>query len=232
MRIFYPDLSKTYIKLKGEDFNYLKNVLRARAGDEIILFNGKGQAASGLISSISKNEISVELKETFESNTESPLHITLLQGILKAQKMDFVVRKATELGVYRIQPVITERTEVRETRKVERWRKIASEASKQCGRAVVPEVANPVLLEEFLAGYDGAGIVFWEEGGKSLKDFRLKGNDIALIIGPEGGLTADEVSFALRKKFFQATLGPRILMAETAAISALSLVQFTLGDMG
>jgi len=232
MRIFYPDLSKTSVKIKGEDLNYLKNVLRAMEGDEVGLFDGKGKTARARISRIEKNEITIYIKEISETRTESPLRATLLQGILKARKMDLVVQKTSELGVHRIQPLITERTEVRETRKVERWKKIAAEASRQCGRAVVPEIAEPALFEEFLAAYDNPGIIFREQGGKSLKEFQLKGNEIALLIGPEGGLTEDEVTFALHKKFYQATLGPRILRAETAAVAALSLVQFTLGDMG
>jgi len=232
MRLFYPDLSKTSVKIKGEELNYLKNVLRAREGDEVSLFDGKGRIARARVSLIGKNEITLYIKEISESRTESPLKATLLQGILKAQKMDLVVQKATELGVFKLQPLITERTEVRETRKVERWRKIAAEAARQCGRAVVPEIGEPVLLEEFLAAYDNPGIIFWEQSGESLRNFHLKGNEIALLIGPEGGLTDDEVAFALHKKFFRATLGPRILRAETAAVVAVALVQFMMGDMG
>jgi 16S rRNA (uracil1498-N3)-methyltransferase len=243
MRIFHPELSldeKNRITVKGENFNYLKNVLRAREGEMVTLFDGRGRIVEGEIKEIKRTHLTVgAIKEIAASpqSVESPVKITLLQGLLKGQKMDLVVQKAAELGVSTIQPLITGRTEVRETRKVERWRKIAQEAARQCGRLIVPEVKEPVPLKEFFAaaGFSLRGILFWEEGGRPLKEIACELKDVnglAVAIGPEGGFGAEEAGLFRERGFHVATLGPRILRAETAAIAALSLAQFLWGDAG
>lgn len=233
MRLHYTDLTSSSVKITGPELNYLKNVLRAKKGDRITLFDGKGNFAEGEISEVSRNQIGIEIKQKkMKMKTESPLKSILVQGILKGQKMDMVVQKATELGVSIIQPVMTVRTEVRETRKVERWRKIAAEASKQCGRAVIPRIEEPLPFDDFMNEFAGDGIIFWEEGGESIKNFKVKSDTLAIAVGPEGGFTPDEVALAVEKGFYTATLGPRILRAETASITALSLAQFLFGDLG
>ncbi|MDA8168704.1 MAG: 16S rRNA (uracil(1498)-N(3))-methyltransferase [Nitrospiraceae bacterium] len=240
MRLFYPGLSaNSEISLTGEDFNYLKNVLRAREGAEVMLFDGKGNSATAIITGISSERITARTGDVFPSKkTESGLKTVLLQGMLKGQKMDVVVQKATELGVSEIIPLITRRAEVRETRKTGRWRKIAREAARQCGRAVVPLIAEPAPLADFLKHYRGAGIIFWEEGGSGLKDAsgKLRGGNavaggIAVAVGPEGGFAEEEVQAARGAGFSVCSLGPRILRAETAAIAALALIQYELGDI-
>jgi 16S rRNA (uracil1498-N3)-methyltransferase len=152
--------------------------------------------------------------------------------------MDFVIQKTTELGVSAIIPIITERSQLRETRKHPRWKKIAEEASRQSGRTRIPEILEicsfkdvfdmPVLIS-------GKGIIFWEQGGEKLPAVtsRLSHADkILLLIGPEGGFSEEETLLASEKGFITATLGNRILRAETASIAAVSIMQFALGDLG
>ena len=255
MRLYFPDLAGAQksgsksksIRLGAEESGYAKNVLRARPGDELSLFDGKGRTAPGVIASISRKEIVVSIGEVLDSReTKTPaLDIFFLPAILKGQKMDFVVQKATELGVSHIRPLITGRTQISETRKLARWQKIAVEASRQCGRSQVPEVEAPVSFsrhfeEDRFTENERAGIIFWEGGGGRLKDFSpeqsrkgsSRGGSLEVAVGPEGGFSAEEVALAQGKGFYVASLGPRILRAETACVLAVGLVQFLLGDMG
>ena len=220
--------------------------------DEVLLFDGRGREAKGVITRLDREHFTVEIKEVYKSSgKESALGIRLLQGILKGQKMDLVIQKTAELGVARIQPLVTKYTEVKITRKLERWQKIAIEAARQCGRNVAPVINEPVEFMDFfksgpVAEENGLikepGIIFWERGGEGLKeiaarlqdaDSRFKGTGcISLAVGPEGGFSEEEVSVAVNNGFYRAGLGPRILRAETAAITAVGLAQFLFGDMG
>lgn len=197
-----------------------------------------------------KREIFAEILETFSCNLESTLHSILVQGILKGEKMDIVIQKTTELGVNEIVPAVTERSQLRDTRRVKRWRKIAEEASRQSGRSVVPVVHEPVELKKVLTSYASQsthqGFIFYEEEGMKLSEavkvFSTKGSKnpsppvgegkLSVLIGPEGGFSREEVTFAKEKGFLVMSLGKRILKAETAAISAVTLVQYLFGDMG
>ena len=249
-RIFLPALSVTdnRIVLDGEKAHYLSSVLRCKKGDELTIFDGKGNCFRTVIARADKREVIAEVLRHFPCDFESPVHIILVQGLLKGEKMDWVVQKTTELGVREIVPVITERSQVRETRKAVRWRKIAEEASRQSGRSVVPAVHEPVGLKEFLKGSEpvrqgeAKGFIFWEDGGASFDEAIKKisvspglpfaGSPVHLFIGPEGGFTHEEVTLAQEKSFQVVSLGRRILRAETAALSAVTLVQFLFGDMG
>ncbi|NTU42869.1 MAG: 16S rRNA (uracil(1498)-N(3))-methyltransferase, partial [Nitrospirales bacterium] len=206
------------------------------------------------VSAVMKRDVFVDILEEKEMETELPFHLTLCQGILKGDKMDLVIQKVTELGVGEILPVITERSVVRETRKIARWQKIAEEATEQCGRTVIPVVHEPVELGRLLEGQNKLGsrvqgpdnphhalrgLVFWEGGGLHLRDAistvmppSLQDSNVPffILIGPEGGLTLQEVQAAEEKGFVRASLGSRILRAETAAIISVSLVQFLLGE--
>jgi 16S rRNA (uracil1498-N3)-methyltransferase len=257
-RIFLPviNLRENQVSITGEKARYLTTVLRCATGDELIVFDGQGNCLRTRILKIDRREVLAEVLKEFDCNMESPLNIILVQGLLKGQKMDMVIQKATELGVKEVQPVITERTQPRETRKVVRWRKIAEEASRQSGRSIVPIIREPAELNQFLAGLDQLGrhgdtetrrhgemkgFIFWEEGGVSLKEavhkictstiHRVAVSPIHILIGPEGGFTKEEITAAEKKRLIVTTLGKRILRAETAAISAITLVQFLLGDL-
>jgi 16S rRNA (uracil1498-N3)-methyltransferase len=257
-RIFLPIISihNNQISITGEKARYLLSVLRCKKGDELIVFDGMGNCMKTSILKSDRREVIAEVIEKFTCHTESPVKIILVQGLLKGQKMDMVIQKATELGVKEIIPVITERSQPKKTRKVERWRKIAEEASRQSGRTFIPSIHETVEFNQFF-GKEGKlkvsretvkqgheekiGLICWEEGGLSLKDavhkissspiLLVSDSPIHLLIGPEGGFTKEEVDIAEGKGLIVTSLGKRILRAETAAISAMTLVQFLLGDL-
>jgi 16S rRNA (uracil1498-N3)-methyltransferase len=221
--------------ITGEESRYLLNVLRMKAGDEFTVFDSEGAHFKAEIKRVGKTSVVAELKEALPPAAEPTRRLVLLQGILKGRKMDYVVQKATELGVSEIVPLVTSRSQVRQTRKHDRWQKIALEASRQSYRTSVPDVREPVAFEEFLQSSDAfRGCIFWEEGGSSLSAMKLDTSDepFLVAIGPEGGFTQAEVEMARGKGLEVASLGSRILRAETAAVSAVTIVQFLLGEMG
>lgn len=232
-RIFLPISDKDNdLIIKEEKAHYLINVLRLKKGDEFEAVNGRGKCFLLLIKKAFKNEVICEIIDIFDYNLESPISITLAQGILKGNKMDLVIQKATELGVKEIIPIITERSQIKETRKLNRWQKIAEEASKQSGRSIVPIIHNSIKFFELIDNYK-TGLIFYEKNGISLKDAitKLDVNNLLITIGPEGGFTNEEINYAKQNNFILVTLGKRILRAETAAISAITLIQFLFGDM-
>jgi len=224
------------LSITDEKAHYLLSVLRCRKGDHLIVFDGSGTCFMTVIKEARKREIFAEILETFSCNLESTLHSILVQGILKGEKMDIVIQKTTELGVNEIVPAVTERSQLRDTRRVKRWRKIAEEASRQSGRSVVPVVSEPVELKKVLTSCASQsthqGFIFYEEGGISLKHtMHDASHSLHICVGPEGGFTKEEVNFAEEKGLTVISLGKRILKAETAAISAVTLVQYLFGDM-
>ncbi|MEE8329400.1 MAG: 16S rRNA (uracil(1498)-N(3))-methyltransferase [Thermodesulfovibrionia bacterium] len=239
IRIFLPpeDITSKQIIIRGEQARHLSLVLRVKTGDSLAIFDGQGHRYICKISSVHKKEVLAEKINKEPYSAESTVSITLAQGVPKGNKMDFIVQKSTELGVKKIIPLITEYSQVRKTGRIERWRKIALSASQQSGREKIPEIAEPVNFKGFLAMNDICyGIIFSEgEKGQSLKktlnDIQAA-NMITLLIGPEGGFSEDEVSTAIQKGFISVSLGPRILRTETAPITALSIIQYELGDMG
>jgi 16S rRNA (uracil1498-N3)-methyltransferase len=258
IRIFLPPqkLTSDQITIDDENARYLSIVLRVRPGELITIFDGTGHRYLCRIIQVHKKEVVAEKVGMETCSAESPVAITLAQGLPKADKMDFIIQKSTELGVSRIIPLITERSQVRHTEKIERWRKIALSASQQSGRGRIPEIEEIVSIEEFLKntpltpldrgeqfpplkkGDEGGflNILFSEEQKEInlkniLNDFNAVKN-IVLLIGPEGGFTKIEVSAAVKKGFIEASLGPRILRTETAPIAAISIIQYELGDMG
>src|SRR4030042_3207825 len=273
-RIYLPItcILDNLISITNEKAHYLTSVLRCGKGDELIIFDGEGDCFRTTILKADRREIITEVIEKFQCNAESNINITLVQGLLKGEKMDMVIQKTTELGVKEIIPVITERSQMRETRRVTRWRKIAEEASRQSGRSIIPIVHDPMEFKEFFSkqtcinyppqspltkgGIKRGGLFFYEEGGMKLSEavLRIGIHDtgykmqdkrnrtscimhhaspcIYVVVGPEGGFTKEEVFLAKEKGLLVTSLGERILRAETAAISAVALVQFLLGDMG
>jgi len=229
-----PTDEKT-IFITGEESRYIRNVLRMGAGDEFTVFDSTGAHFKAEIKRVGKTSVVAELMEALPPAEEPAHKLVLLQGILKGRKMDYVIQKATELGVAEIVPVATSRSQVRETRKHDRWQKIALEASRQSWRTTVPEVAEPATFKDYLEGASQLrGCIFWEEGGASLKKMKFEASEepFVIAIGPEGGFTAQEVEIARAKGLEVGSLGNRILRAETAAVSAVTIVQFLLGEMG
>jgi 16S rRNA (uracil1498-N3)-methyltransferase len=224
------------ISIAAEKAHYLVSVLRCKKGDDLIIFNGQGNCFRTAVVKADKKEVVAEVREEFLCDFEPPIHITLVQSLLKGEKMDLVIQKTTELGVTEILPVMSQRSQIQDTRKIVRWRRIAEEASRQSGRNVVPAVHEPVHFRDFLLSDKQRGIVFYEEEGLKLSaavsSFVPRPSPLIIVIGPEGGFSKEEVIAAQEKGFLVASLGKRILRAETAAISAVALIQFLLGDMG
>ena len=239
-RIFLrkSSLSDNPVIIEDEKAHYLSSVLRCKTGDSLIVTDENGSSYTANVLGASKKQVTIRVTGDYNMSTESGLDIILAQGLLKGEKMDFVIQKTTELGVNAIIPVITERSQLRETRKHARWKKIAEEASRQSGRTRIPEISEHYSFMDIfhIPGLiSGKGIIFWEEGGEKLSTVtgNLQGADkIFLFIGPEGGFSEQEVLIAAEKGFAVATLGSRTLRAETASITAVSVIQFALGDLG
>ncbi len=243
-RIFLPvDENPRTIQITGEKARYLSSVLRCKKGEELEILDGKGHSYRARITSVVKKEMTVEVLDAITHNTESPLNLILIQGLLKGEKMELVIQKATELGVREIIPVVTERSQVRSTGKTARWRKIAEDASRQSGRTAIPIIHEPSALRDIFSGDSPCtpssgkckGLLFWERKGIRMKEAMesLEGcRSLIIAVGPEGGFTEGEVQVAGERGFLVATLGSRILRAETAAIAATTMAQLFLGDMG
>jgi 16S rRNA (uracil1498-N3)-methyltransferase len=220
--------------------HHAREVLRLRPGAAVRVFDGRGAEFEAMIETVSRRIVEVRLAHAVAARPESPLHLSLALSPLKGDRMELVIQKATELGVSSIQPVVTARTDavarpaLRGTRQ-ERWSRVASGAAEQCGRAVVPPVEATTTLAAFLAGLStGRRLLLLETGGlpslASLEPPRAE-NRACLLLGPAGGWDDAEVQAASRAGFVAVGLGPRILRAETAAISAVAIVQALWGDL-
>ena len=223
--------------LRGEPGAHIARVLRLRAGDPLVVFDGRGGEYPARIVQLRKQEVLVELGEHRPIDRESALALTLVQGISRGERMDWVVQKATELGVHRILPVITERTVVRlgaeqAQRRYRHWQAITIAACEQCGRNVLPELALPQVLDAALAGLPaGARRLLLSPGGTLNAGGLQPATEVAVLIGPEGGLSEQEQAQARASGFEPLALGPRILRTETAAVAALAILQQRLGDL-
>ncbi len=243
-RFFLPkkNIANRRATVEGPELDHLRKVLRLGPGDPIIVFDDAGWEHEAVIRSLSAQAAEIEITRSFQAERESPLKLTLAVGLTKGEKMDFVVEKATELGVQAIAPFVSAYTVPKlDARKIEkrgeRWRKIALAAAKQCGRTRIPEIFPLSNFEDLVQQTSGAlNLLFWEkEAGQTIKQVHATHPDarsILLVIGPEGGLSDQEAGLAQRHGFKPIRLGRRILRAETAAVSATSLVQFLWGDLG
>jgi 16S rRNA (uracil1498-N3)-methyltransferase len=217
--------------------NHLVRVLRLREGADLLVFDGQGHEHHASIARIQGAVVTVLIKAAVERNNESPLHIALIQGVSRGERMDWTLQKATELGVSRIVPVMTERSVVRlddkqAAKKQQHWQQIVSSACEQSGRSVVPNVMPPCTLRTFLATPSSAiRYVLAPEGAEALADQSSSHNSVELLIGPEGGLDDSEIQCAQQSGFKSVRLGPRILRTETAAVVALSVLQVQRGDL-
>ena len=235
------------IAVSGEDVRHIAAVLRMKTGDELLLCDGQGTEYQARIEQVSKNEISTEIVSQSKQALLVP-RITLGQGLPKSDKMDLIVQKATELGVARIVPLITERTIVKvkdEEKRITRWQKISREAAMQSNRPDIPIVENIRSLRDFILSLDpgpptlppgssGPGTLLllpWEEGTEPIKKVLRSRHEVAsvvVLIGPEGGFSAAEAGMARDKGFHPVSLGPNILRTETAAIATLSMITYEL----
>jgi 16S rRNA (uracil1498-N3)-methyltransferase len=218
--------------------HHAREVMRLRAGAAVRVFDGAGSEFEGVLEEVSRAQVLARLAGPITPLPESPVRIVLALPPLKGDRMELVIQKATELGVAEIWPVITARTDavgrpaLRGSRQ-ERWDKVASGASEQCGRAVVPAVAPTVELEELLPRpWDGARLVLAEDGRGVPPTQWPRAEAILCLIGPAGGWDPRELEHVLAAGFVAGSLGPRILRAETAAIAALTAIQVLFGDLG
>lgn len=241
MRVYVaqPLTGGTLCTLEGAAARHIRLVLRLRVGDALVLFDGRGGEYDGRLDSFGREEARVAIGAHRAIERESPLAITLLQGISRGERMDLVVQKATELGVAGIVPVAAERSVVRlderqAGRRLEHWRSIAAAACEQCGRNRLPAIERPQTLDEALQGRapGGARLMLHAEGVAALSPEALRGSPAAaLLIGPEGGLTEAERTLAERHGFTACRFGPRVLRTETAALAAVAVLQAAAGDL-
>ena len=224
-----------YIAVIDEDVRHIRTVLRKQPGELLTLLDGQGKEYTVRITALEKAEIITEIVDRKERHPSSP-GIVLGQGIAKSDKMDWIVQKATELGVSTIVPLVTERTIVKvrdEEKRVSRWQKIAREAAMQSDRPDIPMVRSIIPLGAFIRtlapGPQSLHLFPWEEGTEPVKNVLQRHADakhIVVLIGPEGGFSKAEASAAKARDFHLVSLGPNILRTETAALAALSMIGY------
>jgi len=237
-----PRIENGMLKIEGDEVKHIRKVLRLRAGDEIVVFDGLGREVEGTIVEEGLSSVVIRVQNIISSKKDSPLEVTLAQSLLKGEKMDYLIQKATELGVKKIIPFFSSRSvplleKSRRLIRHHRWDKIAGEASKQCGRGSVPKVES---LQEYsdmlqIASTENLRLILWERGEIRLKEVLERSKEkkkIFFVIGPEGGFNQLEVDEAKRAEFIPVHLGRRILRAETASLCLLSILQYERGDIG
>ena len=218
--------------------NHVGRVLRMQAGQALLLFNGDGHDYHATITEAGKKHVLVAVTEAAENETESPLRVVLAQTLSKGDRMDYAVQKAVEMGVSEIVPLTTERCDVklkgdREDKRLRHWQQVAISAAEQCGRARVPEIQPVMTVQQWLEHAQACDLrlVLHHRTEQSLNTLE-KPSSIALMIGPEGGLTAEEIALAESRGFLPVALGPRVLRTETAPVAAIALCQWLWGDIG
>jgi 16S rRNA (uracil1498-N3)-methyltransferase len=235
--------SDTVVELPRETASHLAKVLRARSGDEIVLFSGDGREYAGAIESVRGSRVTAAVGAGADVDRESPFAITLVQCVPRGDRMDFIVQKATELGVTRLVPVLSQRSVVRldesqSVSKAAHWRAVAVSACEQCGRNRLPIIEAPVPLIDYLS-ICGAGATTTAATARLVLEPDIETSPtlcdletaVEIAIGPEGGFGADELEAFRIAGFVRVRLGPRILRTETAAIAALTWLQTRFGDM-
>ena len=227
------------LALPEEVANHLVRVMRLREGDGCVLFNGDGHDYAATLVAVGKREVQVRIDAAQALDNESPLAITLLQGIARGEKMDLILQKATELGVAAIIPVNAERTEVkldaaRAEKRIAHWRSVVGSACGQSGRARIPSIAAPQALASAAAGLpaDTLRLTLDPQGEHRLATLAsAPGNGVVIAIGPEGGWSPRDRQQLAAAGFQGLQLGPRILRTETAGLAAIAALQARLGDL-
>ena len=227
------------VSIGGTGALHVTRVLRLEADDPVTLFNGDGIDYPSRISGLRRGAVEIDVEGTATARAESPLALTLVQGIARSERMDLVVQKATELGVTAIQPVLTGRSVLKldaaaRAKKLAHWRGIAIAACEQSGRARLPALAEPLELSQWLQQPSPAGalpLLLAPDAGRSLVATAAGARAALLLVGPEGGLEESERDAALAVGYLACHLGPRVLRSETAAIAALAVLQSVAGDL-
>jgi 16S rRNA (uracil1498-N3)-methyltransferase len=232
-------ISDDRVTLEGGTAAQIARVLRGRPGDTIVVLDGSGLEYRVELRSVSVERVIGDVTGTNVCEGEPDVDVTLYQAIIKGDKFEYVLQKGTELGVSAFVPVVCERSVPNARRwgkgRYERWRTIAKEAAEQSGRGRVPRIEAVVRFGEACAEHVGAGVVPWEmENSYGLKQAlgQIKGRRIGIFVGPEGGITSDEIGIAGSHGIRPVTLGRRILRAETASVAAVAAVMYELGELG
>lgn len=237
-RIYQPISlnSGQIVELDAQATVHLTKVLRLRVGDALVVFNGEGGEFAAQVDAVGRRSASIKLGEFADGGVESPLQLVLLQGVSRGERMDYTVQKAVELGVARVVPVLTKRTTVnlrgeRQEKRRAHWQAVVNSACEQSGRNRVPEVAPVTPFATALAEVgEGLKLVLHHRAQTGLDELPAPAGPVSLLIGPEGGLSAEEITAAEAAGFVPLRLGPRVLRTETAALAALSVLQWQWGD--
>lgn len=242
-------VNNNIITIMGEDVNHIKNVLRLDIDDNIQICNiDTGTNYSCVISKLSSDTIECVITNKIGTNCESNIHITIFQGLPKTDKMELIIQKSVELGVYDITPVEMKRCickfdEKNKMKKISRWEKISEVAAKQCGRDIIPKINDITNIKNIcnsIKEYDIVLVAYEKEEENSLRNELQKlkctkdnkNLNIGIIIGPEGGLESEEIELLKQNEAKVITLGKRILRTETVAFTLTSIIMYELGDLG
>lgn len=239
-RIYHPQILSQLgkVMLSDDAAGHIGRALRMKEGQQVLLFDGSGAEFPAVISEVSKKSVEVELTERIERSSESPLDLHLGQVVSRGDKMEFTIQKSVELGVNTITPLISERCGVkldpkRFEKKLIQWQKIAISACEQCGRNSVPVIRPIMPLEEWCSEtFDGLKLNLHPRAKYSINTLPTPVEKVRLLIGPEGGLSSEEINMTQDYQFEETLLGPRVLRTETAALTAITALQVRFGDLG
>ena len=239
-RVYHPETIQQLgpLALSEDAAAHIGRVLRMKTGQDILLFDGSGAEFPATISETSKKNVMVEVTQRVERSIESPLDLHLGQVISRGDKMEFTIQKSVELGVNTITPLISERCGVkldqkRFEKKLAQWQKIAISACEQCGRNRVPEIRPIMTLEQWCQEEEsGLKLNLHPRAQYSINTLPAPVEKLRLLIGPEGGLSSDEIDMTRQYEFKETLLGPRVLRTETAALTAITALQVRFGDLG
>jgi 16S rRNA (uracil1498-N3)-methyltransferase len=237
-------ISISAITLDGDESHHLSRALRLTKGDHVFVFDGEGNEWECEIVAVGKREANLNILRPLTEEVESPLRLTLAQALIKGDKFDWVVQKATELGVTRIVPLLTDHSEIRLNKpraedkaegRLQRWRRVSLEAVKQSGRRRLVEITEPTTFPDFCQSNAAHhNLIFSERGGRPLREVAIelyRVNQLGLCVGSEGGWSEAELQTAAAHNFIPIHLGARILRTETAATAAVTLAQHLFGDL-
>lgn len=224
------------ISLCDEVVQHVSRSLRMRQGDKIILFNGDGFEYQAQLTNVEKRKVSAHISEQTDPKTESSLQIRIGQTLSRGERMDYAIQKSTETGVCQITPLFSERCEVklppdRQEKRVKHWQQIAISACEQSGRVTPPDIQLPETLEQWIKAQDAELKLVLHHHSEQPLQMIDPPSSVALLIGPEGGLTAEEVELAVENGFKPLALGPRVMRTETAPVAALTLLNYLWGDL-
>ncbi|ORM72812.1 16S rRNA (uracil(1498)-N(3))-methyltransferase [Pantoea wallisii] len=239
-RIYHPHplAVNSEIFLEEDAANHVGRVLRMTAGQQVELFDGSNLTFSAEITQADKKRVKVKILASQSDDRESPLHLHLGQVMSRGEKMEFTIQKSIELGVNVITPLFSERCGVkldaeRLAKKIQQWQKIAIAACEQCGRNRVPEIREAMTLEAWCAeAENGLKLNLHPRASQSTNTLPQPVKRVRLLIGPEGGLSADEIAMTAQQGFTDILLGPRVLRTETTALTAITALQVRFGDLG